>query len=192
MDLRGTSNEQYFMSLAFKNLWALGLVSLMMLPLSAELAPNDEVIKHFSKRVLNKSRAGEIVAFGGVTERSALTWLKAEGYRSVINLRLEPERPGHIDLMMAEAKVQGLQYVHLPFDPRAEGDVVSQFLELMRTRGFQPAYIHCNSATRAAALWMIFRVQEDGLDFDAAKAEVTEIAGRPDAAIAFAAGYLSR
>ena len=54
----------------------------------------------------------------------------------------------------------------------------------------QPVYIHCNSATRAAALWMIKRVLEDDWEIDEARAEAEGIALKPEDAAAFATQYL--
>jgi len=51
-------------------------------------------------------------------------------------------------------------------------------------------YVHCNSATRAAALWMIGRVVEDHWSVDAAANEAEAIARKPDQAIAIATRYL--
>ena len=133
-----------------------------------------------------------MIAFGGATELDAVPWLKARGYGAILNLRLDQERPGHLKLMKKQAKANEIEYVHLPFDPATNTDIVRQFIEVIRASENHPLYIHCNSATRAAALWLIYRVLEDGLDFDEAKGEAENIAGRPEAAIVFAERYLSQ
>lgn len=85
-----------------------------------------------------------------------------------------------------------MHYSHLPFDPAVANNVAETFIQKVRTESNHPLYIHCNSANRAAALWLIFRVLEDGLDSDDARREVEGIAGRPDAAITFAKNYLDK
>ena len=150
-------------------------------------------IKQFHElTVLVASKAGAKVAFGGATELSALPWLKEKGYRSVINLRAENERPGHIAQMRQQAELIGLHYTHLPFDPTVASNVADTFIQQVRSESNQPLYVHCNSATRAAALWLIFRVLEDGVDFEDARREIEGIAGRPNAAITFAKNYLDK
>ena len=54
----------------------------------------------------------------------------------------------------------------------------------------QPVYIHCGSATRVAALWVIGRVLRDGWDIDATREEAEQIAHKPADAIAFATAYI--
>ena len=160
--------------------------------LSGENNVNTSIKQFHELTTLVASKAGAKVAFGGATELTALPWLKEKGYRSVINLRAENERPGHIKQMKQQAELNGLHYTHLPFDPTVANNVAETFIQQVRSKPNQPLYIHCNSATRAAALWLIFRVLEDGLDFDDARREVEGIAGRPDAAITFAKRYLDK
>lgn len=163
------------------------------LPAQSGETNGDAPIKQFHElTALVAIKAGAKIAFGGATELTALPWLKEKGYKSVINLRAENERPGHIEQMRHQAGLNELHYTHLPFDPAVANNVAETFIQQVRTQSNHPLYIHCNSATRAAALWLIFRVLEDGLDFDDARREVEGIAGRPDAAITFAKNYLDK
>ena len=175
------------------NLRYVGLLSITVsLPVLADQSAPGAFIKGFSELPLTTAEAGSMIAFGGATELSAVPWLKAQGFATILNLRLEQERPGHLKLMMKQAKAYEIGYVHLPFDPTANTDIVPQFIEVVRASTNRPLYVHCNSATRAAALWLIYRVLEDDLDFDVAKREAEAIAGRPKAAIDFAKRYLSQ
>ena len=170
-----------------------GLLSaIAIFPALAEHPSQSNLIKGFSELPLTMSGAGPMIAFGGATELAAVPWLKARGYGAILNLRLDQERPGHLKLMKKQAKANEIEYVHLPFGPATNTDIVPQFIEVIRASANHPLYIHCNSATRAAALWLIYRVLEDGLDFDEAKGEAETIAGRPEAAIVFAERYLSQ
>ena len=55
----------------------------------------------------------------------------------------------------------------------------------------QPVHIHCGSATRAGALWMIGRLQKDGWEIYAAGQEAELIAEIPPGAITLAALYIT-
>jgi uncharacterized protein (TIGR01244 family) len=110
----------------------------------------------------------------------------------VINLRLATEDSADIDGSRAAAEAAGLNFIHLPFDAKnPDPGVVGTFLATAGDGGNQPVYIHCHSATRAAALFMIGRVLEDGWQIDVASEEVEAIAKKPSAAIAFATRYLA-
>lgn len=136
--------------------------------------------------------AGPLAGLGGATAPSAMGWLRDEGFVTVINLRVATEAGAEIDGSRAAAEAAGLHYLHLPFDPgRPDPDLVNRFLATVGEEANQPVYIHCSSATRAAALWMIGRVAADGLGLDAASKEVEAIAPRPTDAIAVATKYLA-
>jgi uncharacterized protein (TIGR01244 family) len=148
-------------------------------------------VNHFSRLDDSGGFAGSTVGFGGATQPSAMLWLKREGFETVINLRLASEAGAAVEASRAAARSAGIEYIHLPFDPRSpEPDLVDEFLRAVGDKANQPVYIHCNSATRVAALWMIGRVLEDGWELDDAATEVESIAKKPDEAIAFASGCL--
>ena len=148
-------------------------------------------IENFSRIDGSSGFAGATVGFGGATQPSAMPALKQAGFRSVINLRAASESGAEIEASRAAAETAGLKYIHLPFDPTSPGaSVVDDFLQAAGDEGNHPVYIHCGSATRAAALWMIGRVRADGWDLDAAAGEARAIAAKPDDAVAAATRYL--
>ena len=95
----------------------------------------------------------------------------------------------------AAAKAVGLNYVHLPFEPEdpasRDTQVINNVLAALGDEANHPVYIHCHSATRVAAIWMIGRVLRDGWKFDAAREEADEIAEKPEEANAFVTQYLA-
>jgi len=120
--------------------------------------------------IVNFSRVNATVACGGATEPSAMAALAAEGFKSVINLRLASE-PGVAE-EAAVVENAGLTYIHLPMDPMApEASTAEQFLQAIANPAHQPAYIHCASANRVGAMWAIKRVVQDGWPRDRAIAE---------------------
>jgi uncharacterized protein (TIGR01244 family) len=148
-------------------------------------------IVNFSEIHESAGVAGSLVGFGGATEPSAMAMLKEKGYASVINLRLASEEDVDLEASSAAAKEAGLTYIHLPMDTKAsDRSYVDEFFTAVEDPANQPVYVHCGSATRAGALWMIMRVIEDGWDIAAASEEARAIAKKPDQAIAFATAYL--
>lgn len=150
-------------------------------------------IIQFSRLHESAGFAGPRVGFGGATQPSAMPWLKRAGFATVINLRLASEEGAAVNASRAAAAAAGVNYIHLPFDPRSPApDLVDNFLRAVGDESNQPVYIHCNSATRVAALWMIGRVVKDGWELDDAATEAESIAKKPAEAIAFASAYLKR
>jgi uncharacterized protein (TIGR01244 family) len=149
-------------------------------------------IVNFSRIDGTEGFGGATAGFGGATEPSAMAELKKNGFASVINLRLATERGAEIDASRAAAEAAGLNYIHLPFDSaNPDPALVDDFVAAMSNEANETVYIHCASATRVAALWMIGRVLEDGWSLDEARREATAIAAKPDEAVAFASAYLA-
>ena len=120
--------------------------------------------------VVNYTQVDGSVACGGDTPRDAFTSLAEQGFRAVVNLRLdgEPEWPKKAEAVEAA----GLRYVHLPMAPSApEFETAEQFLEVVADPSNQPVYIHCASANRVGGVWAIKRVVQDGWSREAALAE---------------------
>ena len=148
-------------------------------------------ITNFSRVDSSAGSGGPMAGFGGATQPSAMAWLNDEGFATVINLRLATEAGVDVDASRAAAQAAGLKYIHLPFDAEnPDSGLVDTFLAVLGDEANQPVYIHCNSATRAAALWMIKRVLEDDWEIDEARAEAEGIALKPEDAAAFATQYL--
>ena len=142
--------------------------------------------------VVNFSRIEGKEGFGGATEPSAMGELKKNGFATVINLRHATEPGALIDASRTAAESAGLNYIHLPFSPAdADSGLVDDFLAAVSNEANAPVYIHCASATRVAALWMIHRVLEEGWSLDDSEVEATVIAAKPADAIAFASKYIA-
>ena len=141
-------------------------------------------ITNFTRLSASSGTAGQLAGFGGTTSPSAMTELRAAGFRTVINLRQATEPGAEVDASRAAAETAGLSYVHLPFNSldSTEG-IVDEFLVVVSDTQNHPVYIHCSSATRVAALWMTMRVEADGWAVVAASEEAMFIAGRPDRAV---------
>jgi uncharacterized protein (TIGR01244 family) len=110
----------------------------------------------------NVTRVDAAVMCGGATKAEAFPEIKKLGFTSVINLRRDGE-PG-VDVAAARraATASGLRYLHVPADPtNPSAHTVDAFLAAVTSADNQPMYIHCGSANRVAAMWMIKRVVVD-------------------------------
>lgn len=150
-----------------------------------------QVTKSEIAGVRNYSRVDATVGCGGATDPSAMAALRKEGYVSVINLRLANEQGADVDAGRAAAQAAGLKYIHLPFNAAApDPKIVSDFLAAIDNRSNQPVFIHCGSANRVGAVWMIKRVLQDGWTTERAQTEAEAIGLQSPQLLAFANTYI--
>lgn len=142
--------------------------------------------------IRNYSRVDATVGCGGQTDPGAMKALRQEGFVAVINLRLASEAGADVDAGRSAAQSAGLKYIHLPFNAQApDPKVVESFLAAVADKANQPVYIHCGSANRVGAVWMIKRVLQDGWAIDKAKGEAEAIGLTSPQLVAFATEYIS-
>ena len=166
----------------------LAVIALVALVVSATSA---QVKKSEMPGIRNYSRVDATVGCGGAVDPSAMSALKKEGYVSVINLRLPDEAGANVDAGRAAATAAGLKYIHLPFNAASpDPKVVSDFLGAVADKSNQPVFIHCGSANRVGAVWMIKRVLQDGWAIDKAQTEAEAIGLQSPQLLAFATGYI--
>ena len=115
--------------------------------------------------------------------------LRERGFTTIVNFRTAGENGATVDAGQAAAEAAGLKYVHIPFrQPTPE--IVESFLATVADPANQPVYIHCGSANRVGAMWLIKRVKQDGYSIDDAVAEAEAIGLRSAALKEFALGFL--
>ena len=162
-----------------------------LLPLIALVAMTtslaaQSVIKESVPGIVNFSKV-DTIACAGATTPAALAEVKKHGYVSVLNLRMANEAGADIDAATAAAKALGLTYIHLPMNSAApDPAVVDTFLKTVTDRKNQPVFIHCASANRASALWMVKRMVVDKWDPEKAGAEAAALGLTNPALKAFA------
>ena len=142
--------------------------------------------------ITNFSRVDATVGCGGATKPTAMAALKTNGFASVINLRLASEQGADVEAARSAAQSAGLKYIHLPFDAaNPDPKVVENFLTAVSDKSNQPVYIHCGSANRVGAVWMIKRTLKDGWDLDKAREEAEAIGLTNPKLKAFATEYIA-
>jgi len=146
-------------------------------------AAQAEVTKQSVPGITNLARVETTVACAGAVTPSAVADIKKMGFASIINLRQPTEQGADIDGEAAAAKAAGINFFNLPFNNAApDPAVVDRFLQTITQTGNQPAFIHCASGNRAAAMWFVKRVLVDKWDVDRAGTEAAGL-GLSNAAI---------
>ena len=158
------------------------LVGAILLSLSSVAAQEDS-IKNFLR--VNKE-----FCTGGQPSLQQLEKLKADGVKAIINLRQPSEYAAAEE--EAKAKALGLRYFNIPVSPTdPKDDQATEFLKISDDPENRPAFIHCRSAARVAAFWMIRRVLSDGWKIEDALKEADKIGlGDHPALSAFAHKYI--
>lgn len=142
--------------------------------------------------VTHYTRVDATAACGGATSPDAYPALRAEGFAAVINLRQSDEPGANIDQARAAAQAAGLKYIHVPFDGHApSAHAADAFLAAVRDPAHSPVYIHCATANRVGAMWLIKRVLVDGWDVDNATAEAERVGLRSPLLKQFALDYVA-
>ena len=146
-------------------------------------AAQAQVTKQSVPGITNLARVETTVACAGAVTPSAVADIKKMGFASIINLRQPTEQGADIDAEAAAAKTAGINFFNLPFNNAApDPAVVDRFLQTITQTGNQPAFIHCASGNRAAAMWFVKRVLVDKWDVDRAGTEAAGL-GLSNAAI---------
>lgn len=124
--------------------------------------------------IRNFVRVNKEFCTGGQPRLEHLKQLKDEGVKAIINLRPTTEHRAAEE--EAKAKELGLRYFNIPVvfgDPKDEQ--ATEFLKITDDPANRPAFIHCASAIRVGAFWMIRRVLRDGWTVEAAEEEAKKI-----------------
>ena len=101
--------------------------------------------------------------------------LAANGFRSVLNLRTGSEG-ADLERERSLVEAAGMRYVNIPVVPSApKPEQVDAFIKAVTDAANQPMLIHCASANRVGAFWMIYRVVEQSWPEDKALEEAARI-----------------
>jgi uncharacterized protein (TIGR01244 family) len=169
------------------------LLSLAVVTIGVSIAmAQSQVKKSTVEGITNFAQVETTVACAGAIKPTSVAGIKNMGFASIINLRLASEPGADIDTEAAAAKAAGINFVHLPFNgAMPDPTVADSFLKTITTPGYEPAFIHCASGNRAAALWLIKRVLIDKWDNDRALEEATALGLTSQGLKTFALDYIA-
>ena len=155
------------------------------------VSAQSQVKKESVPGITNFAQIETTVACAGAVTPSSVADIKKMGYKSIFNLRLPTEQGADIEGEAAAAKAAGVNFVHLPFNAASpDPAVVDSFLNAVTAPGNQPAFIHCASGNRAAAMWFIKRVIVDKWDNDRAMTEAAQLGAISQPMKTFALDYV--
>lgn len=155
------------------------------------LTAQAQVKKETVEGITNYAHVETTVACAGAITPTSVAGIKNLGFAAIINLRQASEKGADIDAEAAAAKSAGVNFVHIPFDAAAPDPAVAdRFLDAIAVPGNQPAFIHCASGNRAAAMWLIKRVIVDKWDTDRAMDEASQLGLTSQPLKTFALNYI--
>ena len=141
--------------------------------------------------IMNFLKINTDICTGGQPTVEQLTALKADGVKTIINLRTTTEYDPAPEI--AKAKELGLRYFNIPVASSGPKDEqVVEFLKLTDDPQNRPSFIHCASANRVGAFWMIRRVLRDNWTMEMARAEADKIGLRAPNLVEFATQYIQK
>lgn len=142
--------------------------------------------------VRNYTKVDATIGCAGAVDDKALESIATFGYKAVLNLREATETGVNIDESKAAAEAAGLKYIHLPFKGSApDPKVADEFLKIVANTENQPLFIHCGSANRVGAMWVIKRMLVDDWSEERAVTEAKAIGLRSEALQKFALEYVA-
>jgi uncharacterized protein (TIGR01244 family) len=152
------------------------VLAALCLSVAAAAGAQTDISKAAVPGIVNFGYIGKTVACAGATAPAALAEVKKLGYAAVINLRVASEPGAEIDASSAAAQAVGLRFIHLPYNASSPDPMlVDKFIDAVTDPKNQPAFIHCASANRAAAVWMVKRMVIDKWDAGRAATEATAL-----------------
>jgi uncharacterized protein (TIGR01244 family) len=133
----------------------------------------------------------ENFATAGQPKDEAWQKLSAQGFKAVLNLRTDKEG---VDLNKERELIEkaGMRYINVPVtgsDPKPEQ--AEAFMKVMQDAKNHPLLIHCGSANRVGAFFMIYRVVEQGWAEEKALEEAKQIGLTSPGLTKFAQDYIA-
>lgn len=143
-----------------------------------------------------RMRINDQLTVGPQPTEQELKQLVAEGFRSVVNLRMpgEEKQPLSPDDEKKLVRALGLEYLHIPVSKEAiQPEQVDRFRQdVKRLPG--PVFVHCHSGKRAGALAMIHTACEVGISGEQTLHQAEQMGFRCDVPQLkeFVKGYVDR
>ena len=138
----------------------------------------------------NVHRAGTLYLAGQPTPDD-LGLLKKAGIRTVITLRTEGEIRWDEEKDLKEA---GMAFCKIPFrKPETLTDAVfDRVRKMLKQHEGKPVLLHCGSANRVGAVWLPYRVLDQGVPLSQAVREAKAVGLRTPAYLERALDYIKR
>lgn len=139
----------------------------------------------------NVHRLGKIYLAGQPSAADFAIAKKQDGINTVINLRT----PGEMRFdEKGVLKGLNIEYHYLPFGPpeSLKDEIFEKSLKVLGDKKKQPVLLHCASANRVGAIWLVHRVLTDKIPYDKALKEAKEVGLRFPPYEAIAKSYIAK
>lgn len=131
------------------------------------------------------------VHLGSQPSADDLRQAKADGVKTIISLRHAAELKDFDE--EAAARALGLEFARIPWNgPLELDDAVFDGARAALRDATRPVFVHCGSGNRVAAVWIPYRVLDQGLDLEAAVAEAKVVGLKTPEFEAKARDYVAR
>lgn len=132
------------------------------------------------------------IACGTNPRPEAMAALRQAGFASVISFSEDTEAGYDRPALERAATDAGLRYVSIPFNTeRPDPSAARRFLDVIAAPETSPAFLGCRSGQRAAAMWLIKRVAQEGWPVERAMAEAESLGLKRPELKAFATEFLT-
>lgn len=177
--------------LLLKTLLFLGLITITV-PLSAEpdADAKPQELKSISLGQITPLYRSKLIYLAGQPTKEDFPLLQKDGVKTVVNLRttkeLDWDEAGFIRMLE-------LDYVAIPFltPDTLTPAVFDQCRGVLNDQARHPLILHSASANRVGAIWLVHRVLDDDVDFDAALKEAKQVGLRTPGYIDQAKAYIA-
>jgi sulfide:quinone oxidoreductase len=116
------------------------------------------------------------IALGSNARPESMPALKQAGFDVVIVIREDAEEGYDRAESERAATAAGLRFIAIPFTRmRPDPGAARKFLEVMADPSNSHAYVYCHEGPRAATMWLIKRVRQDGWPPERAMAEAESL-----------------
>jgi protein tyrosine phosphatase (PTP) superfamily phosphohydrolase (DUF442 family) len=170
------------------SLVSVALIALSVAPLHADqqsrLRPLD------CCQASNVHTLGNVI-FAGQPQPGGFEQARSMGVRTVVNLR----KPGEMQFDQASVvRRLGMEYRSIPFNggPELTDRVFGAVREVLRDHDRGYLLLHCASANRVGAVWLPYRVLDEGVSYEQALREAKMIGLQSEAYEAKARSYIQR
>lgn len=135
------------------------ILLMVALSISLHLSADDRQVPfgdRVGNSVLNYNRTTPTIATSGTIREGGLEKLRSLGFRSILDLRTQPEGT---DKERKAATELGFSYANIAIaqeSPTAQQ--LAQFSSWVENSSHYPLLIHCASANRVGTLWAMYRI----------------------------------
>ncbi len=156
----------------------------------ADFSSVTETLKTVEAAGFEKIQTVSGIFLAGQPDESGFQAAKVGGLKTVINLRHDGETELNEKQVVEDL---GLNYVHLPWNGAEEltDKIFDEVRESLKSAE-KPILLHCKSANRVGAVWLPFRVLDEGVGVEKAVEEAKIVGLKKAEYEAKARDYISR